>query len=100
MPDYHPEHVEQKLKAKCQVLHFPLEVPQGGMLPSDYIGDDQSLHIVWPHRWYHFILFKCIFICLFLIISSIFRGSISVGQCVTIELQVCLFQLCWVLYQT
>lgn len=75
MPDYRPKDVEQKLGAKCQVLYFPLEVPHGRMLPSDYVGDDQLLHIVWPHRWYRFILFKCIFIYLFLIISFIFRGK-------------------------
>lgn len=88
MPDYRPKDVEQKLRAKCQVSYFPLEVPHGRMLPSDYVGDDQLLHIVWPHRWYRFILFKCIFIYLFLIISFIFRGKEFSGSGLTFELRV------------
>ncbi|XP_028292440.1 tRNA-queuosine alpha-mannosyltransferase isoform X2 [Gouania willdenowi] len=80
IPDHRPRDLEQTIRTKALVLHFPLDLPDvSRFLPSHkrtrLIGSpadditardddpssrpgpepvlDRPLHIVWPHRWEH-----------------------------------------------
>jgi len=48
-PDYRPKDLSKKIEPKCRVLYFPVQKP----LKVSSQPADQTLHIVWPHRWEH-----------------------------------------------
>eukprot|EP00118_Oscarella_pearsei_P005137 m.23173 g.23173 ORF g.23173 m.23173 type:complete len:372 (+) comp28444_c0_seq1:82-1197(+) len=50
MPDYRPKGLADEIKPKCQVLYYPLVLPE--YTPRS-LKQSKPLHIVWPHRWEH-----------------------------------------------
>lgn len=91
MPDYKPKNLEEKIRPKCEVLSFPIDIPEMCVNSENPFskkdtqsedsefastnkklkGMDQKLHIVWPHRWFVcFVLYNIIFKCFnYLLIS-------------------------------
>ena len=49
MPDYRPKFIQEKIKPKCSVVHFPLKIIHIPSMVHRVSGD--VLHITWPHRW-------------------------------------------------
>ncbi|CBY10851.1 unnamed protein product [Oikopleura dioica] len=48
VPDFKPAGLSEEIKAKSQVVHFPVKIPQ---LPTT--KKSGPIHIVWAHRWEH-----------------------------------------------
>lgn len=70
MPDYKPKNLEDQIRPKCEVLSFPINIPEdicylskdkqmnSSSCTSTELNKklklmDEKLHIVWPHRWEH-----------------------------------------------
>ena len=53
-PDYRPKDLSKKIEPKCRVLYFPVQKP----LKVSSQPADQTLHIVWPHRWFEMHLYS------------------------------------------
>jgi len=48
--DQQHKNVAEKIRHKCEVLHYPIELPMYAMnLKGKY--EETRIHIVWPHRW-------------------------------------------------
>lgn len=48
-PDCRPKNLKDKIIKKCSVLYFPMK--EITRQQETTVGVDDSLHIVWPHRW-------------------------------------------------
>nr|XP_058958911.1 glycosyltransferase-like domain-containing protein 1 [Pocillopora verrucosa] len=64
MPDNRPKELDQIIRPKCRVVHFPLMEPEMGTAEYKDAKDEEldqpvdstvsrPLHVVWAHRWEH-----------------------------------------------
>ncbi|CAB4018080.1 Hypothetical predicted protein, partial [Paramuricea clavata] len=68
MPDFRPKNIQGKIRSKSKVLYYPVALIDDNIFlkeervtencevlaeRAEFPADQETLHIVWPHRWEH-----------------------------------------------